>query len=226
MTDLYEANETIWHQAHFDSLTELPNRVSLAEGGLGRAIARAQDHDEEVALLYVDLDRLKQVNDRMGGHTGGDLVLAELAARLRDTVEPEDLVARQGGGDEFIIVLTGPDVGQRVDSVAEAVVAVVAAPYPMGGQEAYMSCSLGAALYPRDASDGEALLQAADLAMYSAKLAGGNRARRYSAKIGEAAQDRLHLMEDLDDAWSMTSSNCISSRSSNWTAVPWPRSRR
>ncbi|WP_421704871.1 bifunctional diguanylate cyclase/phosphodiesterase [Aliiroseovarius sp.] len=197
MTDLYEANETIWHQAHFDSLTELPNRVSLAEG-LGRAIAEAQDQGEEVALLYLDLDRLKQVNDRMG-HTGGDLVLAELAARLRDTVEPEDLVARQGG-DEFIVVLTGPDVGLRADRMAEALVAAVSAPYPMGGQEAHMSCSLGIALFPQDAGDGEALLQAADLAMYSAKLAGGNRSRRYSAKIGEVAQDRLHLMEDLNGA--------------------------
>lgn len=197
MTDLYEANETIWHQAHFDSLTELPNRVSLAEG-LGRAIARAQDLGEEVALLYLDLDRLKQVNDRMG-HSGGDLVLSELAARLRDTVEPEDLVARQGG-DEFIVVLTGPDAAQRADPVADALVAAVSAPYRVGGQEAHMSCSLGVATYPRDAGDGEGLLQAADLAMYAAKLAGGNRARHFSAKIGEVAQDRLHLMEDLDEA--------------------------
>jgi diguanylate cyclase (GGDEF)-like protein/PAS domain S-box-containing protein len=170
-TDITEhklAEERIQRVAHHDSLTGLPNRL-LFNDRLEQAISLAKRDSRQFALLYLDLDKFKPVNDTLG-HAAGDELLKAVGARLRRQVRESDTVARVGG-DEFTVIL--PDIARReeAETVAKKIIAAVAAPFELGSQRhsVDIGTSIGIALYPADARDADALVKAADAAMYSAK---------------------------------------------------------
>jgi len=168
--------EKLTHAATHDSLTDLPNR-SLFLDRLGQALRQASRRGEPLVLALLDIDRFRDTNNR-DGHLAGDAVLQAVAARTRTCVREADTVARIGG-DEFAIILPGAaeaDAGH----VLEEIVAANAVPLRYDGREIRASVSVGAASYPRDASDDEALRKLADAAMYVAKGAGGNRCVAYA----------------------------------------------
>jgi len=162
--------------AYHDTLTGLPNR-RLLDDRLRQALHLAQRRDARVAVLLVDLDEFKQVNDAHG-HRAGDAVLREVAERLGACVRKADTLARQGG-DEFVVVI--PDLAQEADGrvVAEKILRALAAPLRAEGAQLRLGASIGISLYPADAGDGDALLRNADAAMYRAKRAGGNQYCHY-----------------------------------------------
>ncbi|HEX5092916.1 MAG TPA: diguanylate cyclase [Burkholderiales bacterium] len=162
--------------AHHDSLTGLPNR-RLLDDRLRQALHLAQRRDARVAVMLVDLDDFKQVNDRFG-HNTGDAVLREVAQRLSGCMRKSDTLARQGG-DEFVVVI--PELANEADCevVAEKILRALEPPVPVEGDEVHLGASIGVSLYPADARDGETLLRNADAAMYRAKQAGGHRFLHY-----------------------------------------------
>lgn len=161
------------HCAHHDALTGLANRSHLVEE-LDRALARAMRHDHRLAVLFIDLDGFKSVNDRLG-HAAGDDLLAGVGRCLRQSLRAEDFVARYGG-DEFVVLIEAPASSDDARTAASAVVAALAAVGTDASRaEPLVTASVGIALYPDHAIDARRLLQAADGAMYRAKRAGGNR---------------------------------------------------
>lgn len=173
-TDITEhklTEERIQRVAHHDSLTGLPNRLLFSDR-LNQAISHAKRDSRQFALLYLDLDRFKPVNDTLG-HAAGDELLQAVAARIRQQVRESDTVARVGG-DEFTVIL--PDIARReeAETVARKIVSALATPFPLGSptQNIDIGASIGIATYPADAQNADALVNAADAAMYSAKQAG------------------------------------------------------
>lgn len=158
--------------AHTDPLTELPNRTWF-QRALDDALARCDRHGTLVALLFLDLDGFKEVNDRCG-HQAGDLLLAAVARRVLASVREGDLVARYGG-DEFVVLLQGLDSPQRACGVAGRIVDAVSTTYAVSGDTFRLSVSVGVAFYPEHARSGEDLTRRADAAMYRAKSLGGRR---------------------------------------------------
>jgi diguanylate cyclase (GGDEF)-like protein len=184
----------IWRQANYDALTELPNR-NLFKDRLDQAMHAAHREGWQLALLFIDLDRFKAVNDTLG-HAAGDLLLQQVAKRLLTCVREMDTVARLGG-DEFTVLLSDIDNRAEIEGIADKIVAALAAPFDLDEREAFVSGSIGITLYPHDASDMETLLRCADSAMYSAKAAGRNTYRYYTGEMNEATQRRLQLESDL-----------------------------
>ncbi|WP_051229269.1 bifunctional diguanylate cyclase/phosphodiesterase [Paludibacterium yongneupense] len=172
--------ENLWRQANFDDLTGLPNRVLMLDR-LGQAIAQAQRTKLSCALLYLDLDRFKRVNDTLG-HTAGDALLRELAQRLRKCLREGDTVSRLGG-DEFVIILPGLLRAYQAAKVAEHVIRAVALPFEIRSAEPSVTASVGIALFPNDGQDSQTLLRNADLAMYKAKEAGRNGYRFFTQAL-------------------------------------------
>ena len=168
--------EEVRFLAFHDVLTGLPNR-RLLDDRLGQALHLAQRRGTQVAVMLVDLDDFKVVNDRLG-HRGGDAALREVAQRLGACMRKADTLARQGG-DEFVVVL--PELGDAADCavVADKILRAVEAPVQVEGEAVRLGASIGVSLFPGDARDGEALLRNADAAMYRAKQAGGNQYRHY-----------------------------------------------
>jgi len=162
--------------AYHDSLTGLPNR-RLLDDRLRQALRLAQRRDARLAVMLVDLDGFKHVNDRCG-HRAGDAVLCEVARRMAACVRKADTLARQGG-DEFVVVIPdlAPDSGGQV--VADKILRALHAPIDVEGEAWSIGASIGVSIYPADAGDGEALLRNADAAMYRAKQAGGGQVRHY-----------------------------------------------
>ena len=162
------SEERIKHVAHHDSLTGLPNRL-LFNDRLEQAIRHAERDSREFALLYLDLDRFKPVNDTLG-HAAGDELLKSVAARIRRQVRESDTVARIGG-DEFTVILA--DIGSREDaqSVAGKIVGALAAPFKLDRRtrRIEIGASIGIAVFPKDARDADGLVKVADSAMYQAK---------------------------------------------------------
>jgi diguanylate cyclase (GGDEF)-like protein/PAS domain S-box-containing protein len=181
ITEHVQAEERIQRVAHHDSLTGLPNRL-LFNDRLTHAISLAKRDARQFALLYLDLDKFKQVNDNLG-HAAGDELLQAVAARIRHQVRESDTVARVGG-DEFTVIL--PDIArlEEAEAVARKIIAAVAMPFQLGTpkQRVDIGASIGIAVYPANARDADPLVTAADAAMYSAKQA-GNRFR-FSATLG------------------------------------------
>ncbi len=194
VTERQRQEARIEHLAYHDALTGLPNRAMLTDR-LAQALAQAQRRQQQVAVLFLDLDRFKLVNDSLG-HVAGDLLLQEVARRLRAALREDDTVARVGG-DEFQVVLgnvAGPADAARV---AEKMMQVLGAPFVLEGQELHVTASLGVSLFPRDGASGELLLKYADTALYEAKGEGRNAYRFFSPEMNAQAHGRLRMENDL-----------------------------
>lgn len=172
ITEQALAEEKIWHNAHHDLLTGLPNRRLFLDR-LEQEVKHAKRSGLPLAVLFLDLDRFKEVNDSLG-HEAGDRLLAEVARRLADCVREDDTVARLGG-DEFTVILIGAKQREDVGFVAQAILEALALPFHIAQQPVSVSVSIGIAFYPRDAASPLALLEAADQAMYKAKKSGPDR---------------------------------------------------
>ena len=194
MQEAKQAEERVRHLAHSDALTGLPNRVLLLDR-LSQAMANANRHGRRLALLFIDLDRFKNINDSLG-HFVGDKLLQEVAERLIRCVRHMDTVSRQGG-DEFIILLSEIENADVVADIAEKLLAVVAAPYVIDGHGLSVTHSIGISIYPDDGENLETIIKKADTAMYKAKERGRNNYQFFTQEMSDSAIDRLSLENDL-----------------------------
>ncbi len=189
--------EAIEHQANHDSLTSLPNRILMLDR-LENAISQMKRSKKKLALMFIDLDDFKRVNDSVGHHVG-DALLVEAAKRLQDAVRGSDTVARQGG-DEFLILAPELQSQSDVEAIAEKILTVLSKPFVVKGMHLAISASIGFAFYPDDASDVQLLLSKADAAMYRAKDDGGGTYRYFDTTMNEAAARRIGIEQRLCQA--------------------------
>lgn len=187
----------IHHLAYYDVLTDLPNRQLFYEH-LGHALERAYRINQSVALLFLDLDRFKHVNDSLG-HPVGDELLRVVAKRLKETLRQGDTVARLGG-DEFIVLLESNSTLSDVESVANKLLTAFAKPFNVNGHKLDIGTSIGISCYPQDGEDTATLVKNADLAMYSAKERGRGNFQFYEAHLTAKAKERLFLEGELREA--------------------------
>jgi diguanylate cyclase (GGDEF)-like protein len=180
--------------ATHDNLTGLPNRVVFGEEVNG-AVELGRRHGEQCAVLFVDLDRFKIINDTLG-HVSGDALLIEIAGRIKQCVSKSDVVARIGG-DEFVILLRDVIAADQISNVARKLLAAVVKPATINGQECRVTASIGASLFPSDAKDEGALTKNAEAAMYAAKEAGRNTFLLHSDEINTQSIERLMLETGL-----------------------------
>lgn len=189
-----EAQKTIHFQANFDELTGLPNR-RLFHDRLDQEIRKARRDSAQVALLYIDLDNFKEINDTLG-HEQGDNLLRQAAQRIQGNLREVDTVARLGG-DEFTVVLPYIKSNREVDMVAQKIIDGLAMPFELGGDLGYVSASMGITVFPFDGNENAALLQNADQSMYESKRLGKNRFSYYTPAMQEASLQRLQLSNEL-----------------------------
>jgi len=187
-------DEQLYQQAHFDSLTGLPNRLLLRDR-LTQEVARCQREAGSFALLFTDLDHFKDVNDTLG-HTSGDAVLREAARRISLCIRESDTVSRLGG-DEFNVILTQIQHPQDAGRIAEHIVKSLSEPFVIDGQSSFLSASIGIALYPEDGKSAEALIKNADTAMYRAKSGGRAQAVYFEENMNAMAVARVTLDREL-----------------------------
>jgi diguanylate cyclase (GGDEF)-like protein/PAS domain S-box-containing protein len=197
ITQKKESEELIWKQANFDKVTNLPNR-HMFHDRLVQEIKKAHRADLQMALLFIDLDRFKEINDTLG-HDMGDILLKETARRIIACVRESDTVARLGG-DEFTVILSEVSDTRNVDRLSQSILKVLAEPFQLENEVSYISASIGITLYPDDANNVEELLRNADQAMYVAKNQGRNQASYFTAALQELAQERRRLTHDLRGA--------------------------
>lgn len=186
--------ERIWHKANIDGLTGIPNR-SLFMDRLEQAISQARRDENKVALLFVDLDGFKDVNDTRG-HEVGDRLLQEAARRIQTCVRDSDSVSRLGG-DEFTIILPGITKSASATMVASKVLHELSLPYLLDNRESHLSASIGITLFPQDGDNAGTLLRNADTAMYRAKDGGRNYYSYFTWEMNQEAQARVELEESL-----------------------------
>ena len=187
----------IVRQAYYDELTELPNRTLMLDR-LNLAIATADRDEQKIALLFIDLDRFKYVNDSLG-HEYGDDLLKQVAVRLNECVRETDTVARFGG-DEFVILLHNIKSDADASHVAQKLISLLSSPFYLSGREIIIGASIGIAMHPGDANTADILIRNADLAMYKAKQSGRNQAHFFTAAMQEHANQRMTLEQDLRHA--------------------------
>ena len=197
ITDRKKSEELIWKHANFDMLTQLPNR-RLFTDRLEQGVKSTVRGHGTLALLLIDLDGFKEVNDTHG-HLVGDELLVEAARRIKSCVRDTDTVARLGG-DEFTVILTEITDVSHIERVARILVEALSHPYQLGKERAIASASVGISIFPTDASDAVTLLKNADQAMYKSKEDGKNRFSHFSKAIEEKSIRRAHLIRDLHDA--------------------------
>ncbi|MES2583880.1 MAG: EAL domain-containing protein [Pseudomonadota bacterium] len=197
ISDRKNAEALVWKQAHFDALTGLPNRRMLRQR-LDNAIRRSQQLQQELAILFIDLDHFKEVNDTLG-HDNGDLLLVQAAQRIQECVTADDTVARMGG-DEFTVVLCDAHDALCVESVLNNILGSLASAFQLGSEQVFVSASIGVAQYPHNATLVEELFKHADQALYVAKGAGRNRFSFFTPALQEAAQLRARLAADMRTA--------------------------
>lgn len=193
----HASEKNLTYLAQHDGLTRLPNRI-LGNELLTEAMRVAAEEKNLVAMLFVDLDNFKDVNDSLG-HSAGDDFLVQVAQRLRESVRQSDIVCRQGG-DEFLIGLTGLQHPDAVAKVSQDILQKMQAPFQLRGLEVLASCSIGIALYPQHGNSFDELMRHADLAMYHAKEAGRNTFRFFSEDIRSSVTESLHLISSLRQA--------------------------
>jgi len=184
------AERRLTHQSLHDALTDLPNRVFLTRQ-LEQRLARS----EAAAVLYIDLDRYKLINDTLG-HSVGDQVLIEVAVRLKDAIRPEDVAGRIGG-DEFILLLTGLSDRQEIERIARRVLAAIEKPFVLMNRAHFLSASIGVAIAPDDGNDAELLIKYADSAMYRVKSEGRNDVRFFTGGMSDERTEQLALASEL-----------------------------
>ena len=197
ITKKKETEALIWKQANFDTLTKLPNRNMFVDR-MKQSIKKAQRNRLPLALMFIDLDRFKEVNDTLG-HNIGDKLLMIASERISSCVRETDNVARLGG-DEFTVTLGELENLQSVDRIAQEILDELAKPFHLGNELLFISASIGITFYPEDATDIDTLLKNADQAMYSAKHQGRNRYCYFTPLMQAEAQNRMRLASDLRSA--------------------------
>ncbi len=197
VTEKKKSEELIWQQANFDTLTGLPNR-RMFHDRLEQEIKKSHRSGLPMALMLLDLDRFKEVNDTLG-HAQGDVLLVEAARRITECVRESDTVARLGG-DEFTVILSEVGDTHSVEHIAQKIIERLAAPFQLLQETVFVSASVGITLYPNDAQDVDVLIKNADQAMYVAKNSGRNCFFYFTADLEEVAQTRQQLVNDLRGA--------------------------
>ena len=187
----------LWKRANFDVLTQLPNR-DMFRDRLSQEIKKSDRTGQPLALMLIDLDQFKEVNDTLG-HDMGDILLQEAARRILNCVRESDTVARLGG-DEFTVVLSQLANASHAEDIAQKIIKRLSEPFTLNLEVAHISASLGITLYPVDALDIDSMMRNADQAMYVAKNNGRNRYSHFTASLQETAQKRLRLTNDLRTA--------------------------
>ncbi len=194
VTDRKVIQQRMQHLAYHDNLTGLPNR-SLLQDRLARSIARAERSGRHVAVLFIDLDNFKNINDTLG-HDVGDELLRQVSRRLSECVRLEDTIARQGG-DEFIVLLDNLEEARGASIVAQKILNALRLPLTLGGTEQHVSGSVGIALYPEDGRDAQTLMKNADTAMFHGKGQGKNTYQYFTAQMNIAVKRRMTLESAL-----------------------------
>lgn len=197
ITEHKAAEEKIHHLAHHDGLTNLLNRLAL-QAHLEQALSAAHRNAEKLAVLFIDLDRFKTINDTLGHHIG-DTLLIEVANRLKQCIRASDIVARLGG-DEFIVALPGVESSRDAAHVAEKILKALAQPYSISERTLHTTPSIGISIFPDDAQDEEILMKNADVAMYYAKDRGRNNYQFFAESMNQAATERLNIESGLRHA--------------------------
>jgi diguanylate cyclase (GGDEF)-like protein/PAS domain S-box-containing protein len=194
VTDRKIIQQRIQHLAYHDNLTGLPNR-SLLQDRLAHAIARAERSHRKVAVLFIDLDNFKNINDTLG-HDVGDELLRQVSRRLSECVRVEDTIARQGG-DEFIVLLDSLEDSRGASLVAQKVLNALRRPLALGATEQHVSASVGISLYPEDGRDAQTLMKNADTAMFHGKSLGKNTYQFFTSQMNIAVKRRMTLESAL-----------------------------
>ncbi|HZV67684.1 MAG TPA: EAL domain-containing protein [Telluria sp.] len=192
-----QAEARVHHMAYHDSLTGLPNRALLSDR-LDRAMLTVQRSERKLAVMFLDLDRFKTINDSLG-HMTGDHLLREVASRLCRAVRASDTVARLGG-DEFVVLVPGIRAADECVHVAEKIIDALAAPFPFEGRLLHITPSIGICMYPDDGGDVETLMRHADAAMYHAKASGRNNYQLFTQRMNLAAAQHFELESSLRSA--------------------------
>lgn len=197
ITETKDSERKLWQLAHHDALCNLPNRL-LLNARLEHAMQRARRTSTKLAVLFIDLDRFKNINDSMG-HQVGDELLKDVSRRLQLALHEDDTVARLGG-DEFVILLEEIDNANTTRRIASRILERLSDPVTIGGRSLSITSSIGISLYPEDGQDPETLLKNADAAMYQAKALGRNRLAYYDPGLTSEIEQRLALEHDLRQA--------------------------
>jgi len=195
ITERKKAEQVIHKMAYYDSVTNLPNRNMFKEH-VNNSLAK-NEPNQELAILFLDLDRFKVINDTKG-HSTGDLLLKDVAGRLRNVVKSDGLVSRQGG-DEFLILLEGKGK-EEIEAIAQRIIDVFSRPFFIGSEEVFVTTSIGISLYPYDGEDQETLIKNADTAMYLAKERGKNNFQYYNASLNTQSTRKMELEVGLRKA--------------------------
>ncbi|QJB55250.1 EAL domain-containing protein [Pseudodesulfovibrio sp. zrk46] len=197
ISDMKLKDKQLEHQAYHDALTGLPNRT-LAQDRLSVAIAHAQREDFKVAVLFLDIDNFKKINDSMG-HAVGDILIQQVGERLKNDFRDADTVARLGG-DEFLIVVEHVEDEREVIELADRLMAVFAEPFVLVNEEVEVTPSIGVTLYPDDGEDADILIKNADMAMYQSKAKGKNVYFLFTQEMNDRISRRLKLESDMRQA--------------------------